>query len=65
MHSAALSTDVLGGMLENGPAVGNPVAAHVLRGLRGLGWSWGIYADASRVWGPARCQLKMPHLLWP
>lgn len=27
MHSAALSTDVLGGMLENGPAVGNPVAA--------------------------------------
>lgn len=34
MHLAALSIGVLGGMLESSSAVGSPVAAHHLKGLR-------------------------------
>lgn len=48
-HLAALSPDILGGMLENSSAVGNPVAAHELKGLRGSGWSWGVCLGSCRV----------------
>lgn len=57
MHSAALSTDVLGW-----DAVGNPIAAQVFKGLRRSGWSWVFCANVSRVWGLARSHSCRYHI---
>jgi len=53
-----------GGMVENSSAMGKPVAAHVLKGLKRSGWSWGFCANVpeglSAADAPSTLALKLP-----